>query len=143
MSSRCLLHSRRQRSARELKCRRFTPRRRGSIWSAVNIRRVQALIAEGRLTPAGLKAFEAKDEKLTNRYSFERENAALEPEHEKLFRKNKAAWKWFSEQPPGYRKIAMFWVIDAKRPETRARRLVELIADCAAGRRIRGMRPEA
>jgi uncharacterized protein YdeI (YjbR/CyaY-like superfamily) len=122
---------------------RFTPRSAKSIWSALNIKRAKELTAEGQMKPAGLKAFEAKDEKLTNKYSFERANAALEPEHEKLFRKNKSAWKWFSEQPPGYRKIATFWVVDAKRPETRARRLAELIADCAAGRKIRGLRPEA
>jgi uncharacterized protein YdeI (YjbR/CyaY-like superfamily) len=121
---------------------RFSPRRAKSIWSAVNTKRAKELIAEGLMKPAGLEAFEAKDEKLTNKYSFERENAAFDPEHEKLFRKNKSAWKWFSEQPPGYRKLATFWVSDAKRPETRARRLAELIDDCAAGRRIRGLRPE-
>ena len=121
---------------------RFTPRKAKSIWSAVNIKRAKELIAEGLMKPAGLKAFEVKDEKLTNKYSFEREAAALEAEHEKLFRKNKSAWKWFCEQPPGYRKIAVFYVVSAKRPETRLRRLTHLIAESAAGQRIGILRQE-
>ena len=115
---------------------RFSPRNAKSVWSAVNIKRAKELIAEGLMKPAGLKAFEAKDEKLTKRYSYEREAAAFEPEHEKIFRKNKSAWKWFCEQPPGYRKIAAFYVVSAKRSDTRLRRLSRLVADSAAGRRI-------
>jgi uncharacterized protein YdeI (YjbR/CyaY-like superfamily) len=122
---------------------RFTPRQAKSIWSAVNIKRAKELIAEGLMKPAGLEAFEAKDEKRTQRYSYERETAALDAEQEKLFRKNKSAWKWYSGQPPWYRKVTAFWIVSARRPETRAQRLATLIADSAAGRRIRGIQSEA
>jgi uncharacterized protein YdeI (YjbR/CyaY-like superfamily) len=117
---------------------RFSLRRGRSIWSRVNTKRAKELIAEGLMKPAGLKAFEAKDDKRS--YSYEqRDNPAFDAEQEKLFRKNKGAWKWFCEQPPWYRKVTTFWVISAKRPETRASRLATLIADSAAGRPIRGI----
>jgi uncharacterized protein YdeI (YjbR/CyaY-like superfamily) len=117
---------------------RFTPRNAKSIWSVVNTKRAKELIAEGLMKPAGLKAFEAKDEKRT--YSYEqRDNPAFDAKQAKLFRKNKSAWKWFSDQPPWYRKVTTFWVVSAKRPETRASRLATLIADSAAGRSIRGI----
>src|SRR5690606_28504888 len=115
---------------------RVTPRRKRSNWSAVNIRRVQELIAAGRVRPAGVAAFEKRDVELSNRYSFERDDARLPPEYEKELRANAKAWAFFQAQPPGYRRTASWWVISAKREETRRRRLATLIADSENGERI-------
>jgi uncharacterized protein YdeI (YjbR/CyaY-like superfamily) len=121
---------------------RFTPRKPTSIWSNVNITKARALVEGGRMRPAGLRAFEARDSKKSGVYAFEqRKKARLAPSEQKQFRANKKAWKFFEEQPPGYRRIAAWWIISAKRPETRARRLATLIDDSAAGRRIRQLRP--
>jgi uncharacterized protein YdeI (YjbR/CyaY-like superfamily) len=116
---------------------RFTPRKRGSIWSAVNLRKIQELIQSGRMRPAGLRAYEERDPEKAGLYSFEQRGAVqLSPEAETRFKANPAAWSFFQSQPPGYRKTATFWVISAKREETRMRRLQTLIEDSAAGRRI-------
>lgn len=116
---------------------RFTPRRAGSNWSLINIRKAEALIREGRMAPAGIAAFEARKPEKCGVYSFEqREHAKLDRKAETKFKANKAAWKFFQSQPPGYRKVAVFWVMSAKREETRAKRLQTLIDDSAAGRRI-------
>jgi uncharacterized protein YdeI (YjbR/CyaY-like superfamily) len=116
---------------------RFTPRRPGSVWSDINTRRALALIKEGRMRPAGLAAFTARDPRRSGVYSFEqRQAAALSRGEAAAFRANKAAWTFFQSQPPGYRRVVTWWVIGAKRPETRARRLRILIEDSAAGRRI-------
>ena len=123
---------------------RFTPRKPTSIWSSVNIKKAQALIESGRMCPAGRRAFEARDTKKSGIYSFEqRKKARLAPGEEKLFRANKAGWKFFEAQPPGYRQQVTWWVISAKRPETRDRRLGTLIDESAAGRRIRQVLPAA
>lgn len=124
---------------------RFTPRRPGSVWSVINTRRARALIAGGRMHPAGLAAFKARDPKRSGVYSFEqRKTAALTRQETATFRADTAAWRFFASQPPGYRRLVAWWVISAKRPETRARRLRVLIADSAAGRRIGPMqRPNA
>jgi len=116
---------------------RFTPRRPGSIWSQVNTRRAKELVDQGRMLPAGVRAFEGRDPKKTNLYSFEqRHGAKLDDELEKRFKANRAAWTFFSSQPDGYRRIALFYVMSAKQPETRVRRLDTLIRDSAAGLRI-------
>ena len=115
---------------------RFTPRKRGSIWSAVNIDKAGALIKEGLMEPSGRAAFEARDEKRSKVYSYEQENPALTAAQEKLLRSNKKAWTFFQEQAPWYRRTATWWVISAKRSETRERRLAKLIEDSAAGRRL-------
>jgi uncharacterized protein YdeI (YjbR/CyaY-like superfamily) len=116
---------------------RFTPRRPGSIWSTVNTKRARELIRENRMHEAGLRAFEKRDPAKSGIYSFEqRENAKLSAASEKKFKANRAAWSFFQSQPPGYRKIATFYVMSAKREETRARRLAILIEESAAGRRI-------
>jgi len=121
---------------------RFTPRRPRSIWSARNVQHVEELIAEGRMRPAGLAAYEARSPERTAIYSFEqRHSARLDREQEKRFRAKPAAWSFFQEQPPSYRRTAIFWVISAKREETRTRRLEQLIADSAAGRRIALLTP--
>ena len=120
---------------------RFTPRRRHSIWSLVNIRRVAVLTADGRMQPPGLRAFEARRDERTGVYSFERsEPAALSEVDERRFRKNRTAWAFFQAQPPGYRRTAMHWVTSANRAETRETRLAALIADSAAGLRIAHLR---
>lgn len=120
---------------------RFTPRRRGSIWSNVNTRRVAELIKDKRMRPSGAKAFEARDPKKTGIYSFERETATLPAEFEKAFRANTKAWKFWEAQPPGYRRLAAYFVTSAKRDETRRRRLDVLIRDSARGSRLGIARP--
>ncbi len=116
---------------------RFTPRRKGSIWSKVNVERYAALKADGLMTPAGERAYEENKHK-SGLYSYEKPLASLAAGEERLFRKNKAAWKHWESQPPGYRKLVLNWITSAKRLETRAKRLATLIEDSAAGRRIAG-----
>lgn len=116
---------------------RFTPRRRGSVWSKVNVERFHALKAAGQVTPAGERAFDAGREDRSH-YSYESELRSLAPEEERLFRANEAAWADWEKRPPGYRKLVLHWVVSARKPETRARRLATLIADSAAGRKIAG-----
>lgn len=119
---------------------RFTPRRKASIWSSVNLKRAQELVALGLMRPAGLKAFAERDEQKSKQYSFEREQVELGESHEAEFRANAGAWEFFQSQPPSYRKPAIWWVISAKQETTRRRRLETLIADSAAGRRIAPLR---
>jgi uncharacterized protein YdeI (YjbR/CyaY-like superfamily) len=116
---------------------RFTPRRAGSFWSSVNTKRALELIEAGRMTPAGLAAFELRDQSRTKRLDDERATAAFSPEEEAQFRANSAAWAYFEAAPPSYRKPATHYVASAKRPETRQKRLETLIADSAANRRLR------
>ena len=116
---------------------RFTPRNTRSTWSAVNIKRVQELIAQGRMRPAGLKAFAARVEESSGIYSYEQRDAVeLGDAYERRFRDNQAAWDFFQAQPPSYRKVAIWWVVSAKKEETRQRRLTALIDNSAAERRI-------
>ena len=123
---------------------RFTPRRPSSIWSARNVRHVEELIDEGRMTPAGLAAFEARRPERTGIYSFERRNAArLDREQEERFRADTEAWAFFRSQPPSYRQTAIHWVVSAKRAETQERRLTKLIEDSRGGRRLAQLAPSA
>lgn len=115
---------------------RFTPRTAKSYWSAVNIKRVAELKSAGRMHASGLATFERRDASKTGAYSFERQNAKLEPAHEKQFRAKAKAWAFFESQAPWYRRVAVHWVTSAKKEETRQRRLETLIKDSAAGRRI-------
>jgi uncharacterized protein YdeI (YjbR/CyaY-like superfamily) len=115
---------------------RFTPRRRGSIWSAINIKRATELQEQGLMHAAGVREFEKRKENKSRIYSYETAPRALDPKDEKRFRANKKAWKYFSEQPPWYRRVAIYWVVTAKKEETRARRLATLIDDSAHQRRI-------
>jgi uncharacterized protein YdeI (YjbR/CyaY-like superfamily) len=114
---------------------RITPRRTGSVWSARNVGRVEALRAEGRMRPAGEAAFGERREDRTGIYSFEG-NLALDEAAEAAMRRNASGWAFWEAQPPGYRRLATHWVMSAKRPETRARRLGQLIELCAAGKRL-------
>ena len=116
---------------------RFTPRRPTSIWSAINVAKVKELTKQGRMRAAGDRAFAARTAERTGVYSFERKEAAkLSRTETKLLRVNRKAAAFFEAQPPGYRATALHWVVSAKRPDTRERRLSQLIADSAAGRRI-------
>jgi uncharacterized protein YdeI (YjbR/CyaY-like superfamily) len=115
---------------------RFTPRTRRSIWSAVNIRHVERLTKEGRMDEAGLAAFAGRDPARQKLYSFENRDRKLAPEQERQLKSNKAAWTFWQKQPPSYQRTASFWVVSAKKPETQARRLATLIADCVAGKRV-------
>lgn len=114
---------------------RFTPRRRGGIWSKVNVERFDALKSAGLMTALGVSAYE-RDKHRTGVYSYEKPLAVLAPEEEMLFRKNEAAWSDWEKRPPGYRKTVLGWIAGAKRPETRAKRLGQLIAISAEGRRL-------
>ena len=114
---------------------RFTPRKRGSRWSTVNVARVRELTAAGLMRPAGVAAFEARTEVGTYSYE-ERDAAAFDQERERRLRENAAAWAYFRAQPPWYRRTATHWVMSAKREETRDRRLARLIEDSAQGRPI-------
>ncbi len=121
---------------------RLTPRRKGSNWSAINIAKVKELTAQGRMRPAGLAAFEARSEERSAVYSYEqRYAAALEAAEDAQFRANEAAWNWFESRGASYRQGAIYWVVSAKKPETRARRLAALIEDSAAGRTVGPLTP--
>jgi uncharacterized protein YdeI (YjbR/CyaY-like superfamily) len=119
---------------------RLTPRRRGSTWSAVNIRRFGELQAEGLVLPAGLRAFEARDPAKSALYSYEQRNAELDPASLARLRSNDAAWQFWQAQPASYRRPATWWILSARKDETRQRRLQTLIEDSAAGRRIGPLR---
>jgi uncharacterized protein YdeI (YjbR/CyaY-like superfamily) len=114
---------------------RLTPRRDGSIWSARNVGRVEALRAEGRMREPGEVAYAKRREDRTAVYSFER-FPTLDAEAEAALRGDPGAWTFWEAQPPGYRRLATFWVSSAKRPETRAKRLTELVDGCARGERL-------
>jgi uncharacterized protein YdeI (YjbR/CyaY-like superfamily) len=116
---------------------RFTPRRPASNWSAVNIRRMKELMREGRVRPAGRKAFQKRVPERSGIYSYEnRKSATLSDAAVKLFRAQSAAWEFFQHQPASYRQTAIWWTISAKRAQTRHDRLRKLIALSKAGRRI-------
>ena len=120
---------------------RFTPRRKGSNWSAVNIARVAVLTKEGRMRPSGLAAYKARTDEKSRVYTYEQKEAStLGDEFERRFRANAKAWAFFESQAPYYRKLATRWVVSAKQQATRERRLATLIEDSAAGRRIGRMR---
>lgn len=114
---------------------RFTPRRKGSTWSKVNVERFEALKAAGLMTAAGEAVYE-RDKHRTGVYSYEKPLAALTAKEEAMFRNNQTAWSDWEKRPPSYRKSALGWITGAKRAETRAKRLNELIAVSAEGRRL-------
>jgi uncharacterized protein YdeI (YjbR/CyaY-like superfamily) len=119
---------------------RFTPRRAGSTWSAVNLRRVEELRGAGRMRPAGLAAFEGRDPAKQERYSYERQHVTLAPPYLAALKRNRAAWQFFQAQPAYYRRQATLWVMSAKREETRSRRLQALIEDSAQALRVGPLR---
>jgi uncharacterized protein YdeI (YjbR/CyaY-like superfamily) len=115
---------------------RFSPRRRGSIWSAINIKRAQKLTKGKRMRPAGARAFAARIEYKSGIYSYEQRKAELPEPYAKILKKNKAAWDFFKAQPPSYRKMMSWYVVSAKREETRSQRLNSLTAASAKRKRL-------
>ena len=115
---------------------RFTPRKARSNWSAVNIKRATELAAEGRMHAAGLAAFEARDKDATAPYSFEQRPRTLAPVFDKQLRANRKAWAFWQSCPPYYKRLMAFWVMSAKREETRQRRFDTLRRYCAKGERV-------
>jgi uncharacterized protein YdeI (YjbR/CyaY-like superfamily) len=115
---------------------RFTPRRAKSIWSQVNVARAKELIELGMMAARGLAEFERRDEERAKLYSYERQSVRLAPDLLKKFKAKPKAWKFFEEQPAGYRRTAMWYVMSAKRAETRDRRLAELVEHCAKEKRL-------
>ena len=115
---------------------RFTPRQRRSIWSAINIKRARELARQTQMRPAGLKAFEARIENKSGIYSYEQRSTELSEPYTKVLKKNKAAWNFFEKQPPSYRKMIGWWIVSAKKEETRMARLAKLIGESAKGKRL-------
>jgi uncharacterized protein YdeI (YjbR/CyaY-like superfamily) len=116
---------------------RFTARKPGSIWSAVNVAKAERLIAEARMQPAGLAAYQRRTDARTSIYSYEQAtDAQLTDEEQRRFRRDEAAWQYFQSTPAWYRRNMLHRIAAAKRPATRARRLERLIAACAAGTRL-------
>lgn len=124
----------------ERSAQRFTPRRKGSIWSAINVRKVHELTEQGRMRRPGLAAFEARAPEKTAIYSYEREVAALTDDETAAIKANADAWVDWEHRPPSYRKAITHWISSAKQPATRARRLDALIAASAAGEPVGPMR---
>ena len=122
---------------------RFTPRKRNSVWSLVNVRHVERLKSLGKMTNAGLRVFEMKAEQRTGIYAFEQKRPGLSPRYRKIIQANAEAWKFFSAQAPWYRRTAGYWVSSAKQEETKVRRLKTLIEDSAHGRRLARLTPKA
>src|SRR5215831_8828164 len=114
---------------------RFTPRKTHSTWSAVNIKRVEELRRLGLMRPAGLKAFEEREQEKTGQYSYER-RGGLDDESQKRFQANPKAWAFFLAQPPSYRRVVTGWVMSARREDTRGQRLAELIDGSERGDRL-------
>lgn len=119
---------------------RFTPRKPKSNWSQVNIKRIKALIKEGRVHKSGMEIYKKREVSKSRSYSFEQVSLKLIPEYEQIFTKNDKAWKFFQAQVPSYRKPCIQWVMSAKQEETRLKRLNTLITDSAEERFIAPMR---
>jgi uncharacterized protein YdeI (YjbR/CyaY-like superfamily) len=115
---------------------RFSPRKSTSIWSAINMKRAEELGTQGLMRPAGKKAYELRKENRSGIYSYEQRSPALPDSYEKALKANKAAWDFFEAQPPSYRKTAFWWVVSAKKEETRLKRLEKLIEYSAGGKRL-------
>jgi uncharacterized protein YdeI (YjbR/CyaY-like superfamily) len=115
---------------------RFTPRPRRSIWSAINVKRAKELVRRKQMRPTGLKAFAARIDNKSGIYSYEQRSTELNQPYAKLLKKNKAAWNFFEQQPPFYRKMIGWWIISAKKEETRMARLAKLISESAKGKRL-------
>lgn len=115
---------------------RFTPRKPTSIWSAINIKKIEDLTKAGLMTPEGLKAFELRKEEKSAIYSHEKELAMLETEFEKQFKANKKAWEFFNNQVPSYKKVMLHWIMRAKQEKTRLSRLEKTIKESELGKRV-------
>ena len=112
---------------------RFTPRKPRSIWSLVNVRHVERLKKEGRMHAAGLEAYARRDPERTGIYAFENEPRQLSPAYEEMFRQNKKAWKFFEDMAPSLKRVSIYWIMSAKKEETRLRRLKHMIENSEKG----------
>ena len=112
---------------------RFTPRKRTSIWSAVNIAKVENLTTQGLMKKEGLDIYKHRRESELNGYASKNEGVKLSADFEKLFKENKIAWDYFQTLAPTYRKPSLNWVMSAKQETTKIKRLNELIADSEVG----------
>lgn len=121
---------------------RFTPRRPRSNWSRTNIQNVARLKKSGRMTPAGLKAYAARAQSRSGIYSFENASRKLAPADERKFQADRPAWTFFQDQPPSYRRTAIWWVVSARKEITRQKRLAQLIEDSAQQRRLAQLTPK-
>jgi uncharacterized protein YdeI (YjbR/CyaY-like superfamily) len=117
-------------------CIRFTPRRKTSIWSNVNINKVEELTKQGLMQPAGLEIYKLRKEEKSRIFSYETEAEQLDKESEDRFKTNTAAWEYFSSQAPSYKKMIIHWILDAKQEATRARRLEKVIAESEKLKRL-------
>ena len=115
---------------------RFTPRRRGSIWSAINIKRANELTKEKRMRPMGLKALTARIENKSGIYSYEQRRAELEEPYRSQLKRDRSAWDFFQAQPPSYRKIVSWYIVSAKTEETRSKRFEKLMKASAKKKRL-------
>ncbi len=116
---------------------RFTPRKKTSIWSSVNIKKMEVLRNSGLMTPAGETAFAFRTEKRSNIYSHESEAKQLDADLEKAFKTNKPAWEFFEKQPPSYKKVIVHWIMTAKQEKTRQSRLDKVIVESGLNKRVR------
>ena len=114
-------------------CIRFTPRKASSIWSAVNIKKVEMLIQQNLMQAAGLEIYNKRSESKSKIYAFENEEMKFSTGFEKQFKANQKAWNYFQTLAPSYRKLSSNWVMSAKQEATQLKRLQELIADCSVG----------
>lgn len=117
-------------------CIRFTPRKSTSIWSAINIKKVEELQKLGSMKPEGQKAFDLRKEDRSKIYSHEKEPVKLEPAYEKQFKTNKIAWDFFNAQAPSYKKIMIYWIMNAKQEKTRLARLEKTITYSEQKKRV-------
>ena len=116
---------------------RFTPRNPKSIWSAINIKKVETLTLQCLMMPAGLAAFNLREERNSKIYTYENEEVILPEIYEISFKSNDTAWSWFQSMPKWYRKTSIRWVMSAKQQSTREKRLAELIRDCEAEKKMK------
>jgi uncharacterized protein YdeI (YjbR/CyaY-like superfamily) len=121
-------------------CIRFTPRKAGSIWSAVNIKKIEDLTKAGLMRPAGVAAFAKRSAKKSAIYSYEKEPVKLNKKFEQQFKANKKAWKFFHSLAPSYQRTAINWVMSAKQEATRNKRMQMLIEDSAQEQKIKPLR---
>jgi uncharacterized protein YdeI (YjbR/CyaY-like superfamily) len=121
---------------------RFTPRRKGSVWSKINVAKIAELTEQGLMHEAGRRAFDQRKPDRVAVYSYEQPSEAVfDRAQTDAFRSRSSAWEWFCAQSPSYRRTAVHWVVSAKRPDTRDRRLAQLIEDSAAGRKVPPLAP--
>jgi uncharacterized protein YdeI (YjbR/CyaY-like superfamily) len=112
---------------------RFTQRKPTSIWSAINIKKVEELTKQGLMQGAGFASFEKRRENKSKIYSYEKDEVELTPNLKRQFKANKKAWEYFQSLAPSYRKVSAHWVMSAKQETTQIKRLNQLISDSAAG----------